>query len=195
MRKSAVLGPGCLARRLVLAVSPSAQSPASSGYHMPPKVIADIMDAEPLPTVSVSPDRTVLLLAHRRAMPTLAEVAAPFLGLAGARVNPRTNGPRVLGGTTALTLRDVATGTERKLTLPATGSFVADVLARRQAHRASRTPPTARIRLLVADVATAQVRVAARRRHQRPRRRLHLERRLHRLSVPAHRRRPWTGAG
>jgi len=42
--------------------APFAQSQAPSGYLMPPKVIADIMDAEPLPGVAVSPDRRTLLL-------------------------------------------------------------------------------------------------------------------------------------
>ena len=158
MRKSLLFAGVSLAAAGVLVVSPAAQSPASSGYQMPPKVIADLMDAEPLPTVSVSPDRTVLLLAHRRAMPSLAEVAAPFLGLAGARVNPKTNGPRVLGGTTGLTLRDVATGTDRKLTLPTTGSFVATFSPDGKHIGITHTTDTG-IRLLVADVATAQVRV------------------------------------
>ena len=124
MRKIWLLTVPGVALACLVAASLSAQAPAS-GYLTPPKVIADIMDAEPLPTVSLSPDRTIMLLAHRRSMPTIAEVAAPFLGLAGARVNPRTNGQRVLGGTIALTLKDVATGTERKLTLPATGTFAA----------------------------------------------------------------------
>ena len=45
-------------------VTPFAQSTTPSGYLMP-KVIADIMDAEPLPGVSVSPDRATspLLIA------------------------------------------------------------------------------------------------------------------------------------
>ena len=55
---------------LVVVATPGAQSNATPGYLMPPKVIADIMDAEPLPGVSVSPDRTTLLLTHRRSMPT-----------------------------------------------------------------------------------------------------------------------------
>ncbi len=86
-----------------------AQSPATTGYLTPPKVIADLMDAEPLPTVSLSPDRTVMLLSHRRSMPTIAEVAAPFLGLAGARVNPRTNGAaRARAARSRSRLKDVA---------------------------------------------------------------------------------------
>src|SRR5262245_51943712 len=125
MRKSLLAAVVSLAAAWLVAVAPSAQAPAASGYLMPPKVIADLMDAEPLPTVSLSPDRTTLLLAHRRSMPSIADVAAPFLGLAGARVDPRTNGPRTLGGVTGLTLRDVATGVDRKLALPPNGSFVA----------------------------------------------------------------------
>jgi hypothetical protein len=108
--------------RIILAVTvlatvaglalPSAQS-AQSGYLMPPKAIADIMDAEPLPGVSLSRDRTLMLLSYRRSMPTIAEVTAPWIGLAGSRINPRNNGSRILGGTKALVLKDVATGTAR----------------------------------------------------------------------------------
>jgi len=124
-RKSLLFAVVSLAAAWLVAAAPAAQAPAASGYLVPPKVIADLMDAEPLPTVSVSPDRTTLLLAHRRSMPSISEVAAPFLGLGGARVDPRMNGPRVLGGTTGLTLRDVATGVDRKLALPPAGSFAA----------------------------------------------------------------------
>ncbi len=146
---------------LALVAAPRAQSPASSaaaGYQMPPKVIADIMDAEPLPLVSVSPDRTTLLYAHRRSMPTLAEVSAPFVGLAASRINPKTNGPRLLGSTTALTLRDVASGAERKVALPAGGSF-SGVFSPNGKQIAVTHTTDAAIRQLVVDVATAAVRV------------------------------------
>ena len=140
----------------LIIVAPSAQSTAPSGYLMPPKVIADIMDAEPLPGVSVSPDRTTLLLTHRRSMPTLAEVAAPILRLGGSRINPLTNGPRVLNGVIGITLKDVATGTERKLALPAQGSF--SPIFSPDGKRIAITHYTDNdIRLLVADVATAAV--------------------------------------
>ena len=158
MRKSLLAAVVSLAAAWLVVVAPSAQAPAASGYLMPPKVIADLMDAEPLPAVSVSPDRTTLLVAHRRSMPSIADVSAPFLGLAGARVDPRTNGPRTLGGVTGLTLRDVATGTERKLALPATGSFIATFSPDGKQIGITHTTENS-IRLLVADVATAQVRV------------------------------------
>jgi dipeptidyl aminopeptidase/acylaminoacyl peptidase len=158
MRKTLPVAGVSLAAAWFLVVSPAAQSPAASGYLTPPKVIADIMDAEPLPTVTVSPDRTMLLVAYRRSMPSIAEVAAPFLGLAGARVNPKTNGPRSLGGISALALRDVATGAERKLALPTSGSFVATFSPDGKHLGITHTTDNS-IRLLVADVATGQVRV------------------------------------
>jgi dipeptidyl aminopeptidase/acylaminoacyl peptidase len=143
---------------LTVVAFPQAQSPAASGYQMPPKVIADIMDADPLPGVVVSPDRTTLLYSHRRSMPSIAEVSAPFIGLAGARINPKTNGPRLLGATTGLTLRDVASGTERKLVLPAGGSFAGAFSPNGKLIGITHTTDSS-IRLLVADVATAAVRV------------------------------------
>lgn len=137
-------------------VAPYAQSTTPSGYLMPPKVIADIMDAEPLPGVSVSPDRATLLLTHRRSMPTLAEVAAPILRLGGSRINPLSNGPRVLNGVIGITLKDVATGAERKLALPAQGSF-SPVFSPDGKKIAITHYTDNGIRLLAADVATAAV--------------------------------------
>jgi dipeptidyl aminopeptidase/acylaminoacyl peptidase len=137
--------------------SPVAQSTSRQGYLMPPKVIADIMDAEPLPGVAVSPDRKTLLLTHRRSMPTLAEVASPMLRLGGSRISPLSNGPHVLNGTTGITLKDVATGAERKLALPAQGSFGPSFSP--DGTKIAITHSTdSGISLLVADVASGQVR-------------------------------------
>lgn len=138
-------------------VAPSAQSSAPSGYLMPPKVIADIMDAEPLPGVSVSPDRRTLLLTHRRSMPTLAEVASPMLRLGGSRISPLSNGPHVLNGVIGITLKDVATGSERKLTLPTQGSF-SPAFSPDGKKIAITHSTDSGTRLLLADVATGAVR-------------------------------------
>ena len=137
--------------------APFAQSQAPSGYLMPPKVIADIMDAEPLPGVAVSPDRRTLLLTHRRSMPTLAEVASPMLRLGGSRISPLSNGPHVLNGVTGITLKDVASGAERKLTLPAQGSFSPTFSPDGKKIAIAHSTDTG-TRLLVADVATGAVR-------------------------------------
>jgi hypothetical protein len=90
-------------------------------------------------------------------MPTLAEVASPMLRLGGSRISPLSNGPHILNGTIGLTLKDVATGAERKLALPTEGSFSPSFSP--DGTRVAITHHTDRgIRLLVADVATAAVR-------------------------------------
>ena len=63
------------------------------GYMMPPKAIADLIDAPYSPRVSVSPDNKTILLMHYPGLPSIEEVAQPELRLAGFRFNPRTSGP------------------------------------------------------------------------------------------------------
>jgi dipeptidyl aminopeptidase/acylaminoacyl peptidase len=89
-------------------------------------------------------------------MPSIAEVTAPWIGLAGSRINPRTNGPHVVNGTTSLVLKDVAAGTERKLALPAEGFFSGSFSPDGKKLAITHTTDDA-IRLLVADVATGKI--------------------------------------
>jgi dipeptidyl aminopeptidase/acylaminoacyl peptidase len=145
-----------IAVAFVVGVAPTAQS-VPTGYLTPPKVIADLMDAEPLPGVTFSSDRRVMLLTHRQSMPSIAQVSAPFYRLAGSRINPRTNGPRLLAATTGLVLRDVATGAERKLVLPAAESY-AGAFSPDGKQVAVTVTTSSSIQLYLADVATAQVR-------------------------------------
>ncbi len=140
-----------------LRVAPLAQEPAATRYLTPPKVIADIMDAEPLPGVSLSPDRSMMVLSYRRSMPAIAEVSAPFYRLAGSRINPRTNGPRVLNGTTRLALKDVATGTERNLVVPPGGTYSASFAPDGKKIAITATMPNG-IQLYIAEPSSAQVR-------------------------------------
>src|SRR5690349_6317207 len=74
-------------------LSAQTQTPAASGYLLPPKVIVDMLDAPPPPTAEVSPARDVIALLERASMPTIAELSQPFYRLAGVRINPRTNAP------------------------------------------------------------------------------------------------------
>jgi dipeptidyl aminopeptidase/acylaminoacyl peptidase len=95
------------------------QTAPAAGYLTPPKVIVDILDAPPTPSVTVSPDRHSIALLSRRSMPTIAELAAPIHRVAGARINPKTNGRQQRGGSiTAITLKSIADGTEKKISLP-----------------------------------------------------------------------------
>ena len=62
------------------------------GYQMPPKAIADLIDAPPTPAASLSSAGDVMLMLGRSSLPSIEEVAQKELRLAGIRINPRTNG-------------------------------------------------------------------------------------------------------
>ncbi|MEO6235868.1 MAG: S9 family peptidase, partial [Vicinamibacterales bacterium] len=104
-------------------------STQAGGYRVPPKVIVDILDAAPTPSVVVSPDRQMIALFERKSMPSIADLAEPIHRLAGARINPRTNGRQQrTGAGSGITLKSLAgvnggggiSGrAENKLTLPA----------------------------------------------------------------------------
>ena len=99
-----------------------AQAPAqqqASGYLLPPKAIVDILDAPPPPITELSPARDTMVMLERTSMPTIAELSQPMLRLAGVRINPKTNAPhRSNTRYRNLTLKVIADGSERKVTLP-----------------------------------------------------------------------------
>ncbi len=154
-------------RRCVLAVALAvvagvsslvAQQAGPSTYLVPPKAIVDILDAEPLPGVTVSPTRDVLALLPRRAMPSIAELAQPMLRLAGVRVNPQTNGPHRAPAGTGITLRTVAAGSERKVSVPP-DAHIAFLGFSPDGRRFAFTNTTAsRVEIYIGDVASAQTR-------------------------------------
>src|SRR5690349_13903369 len=83
-------------RTLSLAIAPliaaspiAAPAAADVTYQRPPKPVANLVDAPPIPSASLGPDRATLLLSTSRAFPSIAEVAEPELRLAGLRINPK----------------------------------------------------------------------------------------------------------
>src|SRR6478672_9475517 len=108
----------------------TAQVPAATDaprYVLPPKAIVDAFDAEPLPQTLLSPNKQVVALTKARTYPTIAELSQPMLRLAGARVNPKNNGPhRASGlpgtGIYSITLKKIAGGAETTVPLPANAS-------------------------------------------------------------------------
>ncbi len=92
---------------------------AQDGYRQPPEPIRSILDATPTPRVAVSPDNTQLLLLNRPTLPGIAEVAAPYIPMAGQRLNPNTGFPTRAQTATGLSLMNIATGATRTITLPA----------------------------------------------------------------------------
>ena len=66
---------------------------AQQTYQLPPQEIINIVDAARPPSLQFNDDATVALVLYRSEMPSIAEIAAPELRLAGLRINPRNNGP------------------------------------------------------------------------------------------------------
>jgi len=103
-----------------------AQVPSGSDpprYVLPPHNVVEAFDAELLPQTLISPNRQVVALTKARAYPTIAELSQPMLRLAGARVNPRTNGPhRASGlpgtGIYSIALKTIDGGAETNVTMP-----------------------------------------------------------------------------
>jgi dipeptidyl aminopeptidase/acylaminoacyl peptidase len=113
----------CLALALGVPSAPDAQAQAPA-YLTPPKAIVDILDAPSIPTAVLSPSRDVVALLDRRSAPRIAELAEPMLRLAGLRINPRTNGPHRNAAISGITLKTIATGASRSVTLPANSTLL-----------------------------------------------------------------------
>ncbi len=61
-------------------------------YQMPPTDIANLMDAPPTPSASLSPSGETMLMLSIPSLPSVEEVAQEELRLAGLRLNPKTTG-------------------------------------------------------------------------------------------------------
>ena len=64
---------------------------SKAGYDKPPQNILDVLHAPSPPSPYVSPTHDTLLLVTPQDYPSLARVAAPFLRLAGVRVEPKNH--------------------------------------------------------------------------------------------------------
>ena len=94
-------------------------------YHRAPPAIARILEAAPTPSVSLSPDKRTLAILGRENLPAIANLSRPILRLAGYRIDPATNGQAEVrvSWLNALTLKDMGTGRERVVHLPAGARF------------------------------------------------------------------------
>ncbi len=100
---------------------------AQQGYQKPPQAILDVLNAPASPFVSVSPTRDKMMLIDIVRNPPIADLAQPMLRIAGLRINPNTTGPHNSPHITALTLQDIASGKEQKLSVPANAYLSAPV--------------------------------------------------------------------
>ena len=140
---------------LIALVAPSLGAQTPGHYLLPPQSIIDMVDAPPIPQAIVSPSRQLVALLQRRTNPPIAELAQPWHGLAGVRVNPKTNGLRRTSGIYGITFKKVD-GTETKAVTPQDATL--DVIGfapdgRTLAFAATRENG---ITLWIADTATGQ---------------------------------------
>ena len=99
-----------------------------SRYDKPPQYVLDVMHAPAPPNPYVSPTNDRILLVSWVWYPPIAQVAEPFLKLAGVRVEPRTRrkhdtpgGYGIAPCAQTIALVDVKSSRETKVTLPADG--------------------------------------------------------------------------
>jgi dipeptidyl aminopeptidase/acylaminoacyl peptidase len=99
--------------------TPQIRRDISSGYRVPPTPIADILLAAPTPALSIAPGGARIALLGRESLPPIADLAEPELRLAGVRINPRTNGPSRESFYNGISIREIPSGEERPVRVPA----------------------------------------------------------------------------
>ncbi|EIM77055.1 peptidase S9 prolyl oligopeptidase active site domain-containing protein [Nitritalea halalkaliphila LW7] len=81
-------------------------------YQVPPKAIADLVDAPNTPSISFSRDGEMMLVLERAGNPSIEDLAQPELRIAGIRINPATTGPSRTGGVENFKIRKTRSGDE-----------------------------------------------------------------------------------
>ena len=135
------------------------QSANAPRYQLPPKEIVDAFDVQPLPTAILSPSKQVLALSYRRAYPTIAELSQPILRLAGARINPNTNGPQRTANIYGITLKKISDGTETKVIVPTQANLSNIHFSPDGTHLSFLNTKTNGIELWIADTTTGKSRM------------------------------------
>jgi dipeptidyl aminopeptidase/acylaminoacyl peptidase len=116
---------GVCAAAIAITTSGLVAKEPTDGYHRAPPVIAKILEADPTPAVSLSPDHRTMAILGRENLPTIANLSKPILRLGGMRIDPATNGPIEARGQwlNALQFKDIASGRTVSVALPAGARF------------------------------------------------------------------------
>lgn len=102
----------------VCAVTITLDAFGQEGYQKPPRAVVDILDAPVPPTLSISPTGENIILIQTTRYPSIEELAAPILRIAGVRLNPKTNGPSRPPRVTGLSMMPVTGGEPKPIALP-----------------------------------------------------------------------------
>lgn len=144
---------------LAVALVPWSHAQTDSSYHVPSPALVAVVDAPLTPAVFLSPDKKILVLASRSALPSVAELAQPELRIAGLRINPATSGPTREAYFTGLVLKRLPDGAEVPVSgLPAEPRIGAVSWSRDSRNLAFTLTNDREIQLWVVDVASARAR-------------------------------------
>jgi dipeptidyl aminopeptidase/acylaminoacyl peptidase len=102
-----------------------------------------------------------MALTFRKAYPTIAELSQPMLRLAGARVNPRNNGPQRAAEIYAITLKKIADGSQVKVMVPPQANLLNVRFSPDGSHLSFQNRKDDRIELWVADTATGRAKLVS----------------------------------
>jgi dipeptidyl aminopeptidase/acylaminoacyl peptidase len=94
-----------------------AQSFARDEYLQPPDSVVSLVDAPPPPELSVAPGGLFALVLEPAALPSIADVARPTLGLAGVVVDPAARARYRASFHGSMRVRDLRTGAEQPVTV------------------------------------------------------------------------------
>ena len=87
-----------------------------AAYKLPPKDIADMLLAKPTPNVSIDDKGEWMLMLESASYPSVEELARPELKIAGLRINPANYAPSRQNFITNLSLRQIGSGKDMKIT-------------------------------------------------------------------------------
>jgi dipeptidyl aminopeptidase/acylaminoacyl peptidase len=88
---------------------------SDDGYKLPPKTIADMLLAKPVPGVNVDEKGEWMLLLENNSYVSVEELAKPELKIAGLRINPANFSPSRQNFISNLYLKNISSGKEYKI--------------------------------------------------------------------------------
>jgi dipeptidyl aminopeptidase/acylaminoacyl peptidase len=87
-------------------------------YQIPASDIVSIIDSPPTPAASLAPGRRFVALVHHESHPPIAQLARPYLALAGLRIDPALGGRQRTRRITGLSVIALPGGQPRRIELP-----------------------------------------------------------------------------
>ncbi|MGY0040625.1 hypothetical protein [Pedobacter sp. NJ-S-72] len=95
-------------------------------YQQPPKAIADLLLAKPIPSVSIDGKAEWMLLSTPYSYPSVEELARPEFRIAGLRINPDNFSPSRKTFISSFALKNIKTGKTATITGLPSPLFAAD---------------------------------------------------------------------